>query len=319
MSHILLILSAKDEVLMQQRWNRRQALAGLAFALDLPAQRQTFMTTDYIDAHVHVWKPADALFPYDPHYSGPAAAPITFTPENLLAITETVAVKRIVLVQMSFYGTDNSYMLDAMKRHRSVFSGIAVVDEDAASLAVEMARLASLGVRGFRITQGNRPAGWLETANMREMWHLAAEMKLAICPLVGPDAIPALDRMCAEFTGTTLVIDHMARIGMDGKLRNQDVSSLCKLSRHLRVHVKVSAFYALGKKQSPYSDLAPLVHALYDAYGPRRLMWGSDSPFQVQPPYTYAESLEFVRNRLPFLSLEDKEWILRKSAEMVFF
>jgi predicted TIM-barrel fold metal-dependent hydrolase len=89
------------------------------------------MTPDYIDAHVHVWKPADVHFPYDPHYSGPPAAPTSFTPELLLAVAGTAGVKRIVLVQMSFYGTDNSYMLDAMQRNPSVFSGIAVVDHDA--------------------------------------------------------------------------------------------------------------------------------------------------------------------------------------------
>ena len=114
---------------------------------------------------------------------------------------------------------------------------------------------------------------------MLEMWRLAAEKKLAICLLVGPDAIPALDRMCSKFPGTTVVIDHMARIGMDGIVRDRDVSALCHLSRHARVYVKVSAFYALGKKRAPYNDLAPLVHHLYGAFGSRRLMWGSDSPF----------------------------------------
>jgi predicted TIM-barrel fold metal-dependent hydrolase len=302
-----------------QRWSRRQVLAGLAFALPLAAQRQSFVTSYFVDAHVHVWEPPDTRFPYDRHYSGPAVAPVSFTPEHLLAISGAAGVKRVVLVQMSFYGTDNSYMLDAMKRHPSVFSGIAVVNDDAASLAVEMTRLASLGVRGFRITQGSRGARWLETAGMREMWRLAAEKKLAICPLVDPTSIPALDRMCEEFPGTTVVIDHMARIGMDGVLRDQDVSALCNLSRHLGVHVKISAFYALGKKQPPYNDLAPLVYALYNTYGAQRLMWGSDSPFQVQPRYSYAESLEFVHRQLPFLGAEDKEWILRNAAEKVFF
>ena len=48
-------------------------------------------------------------------------------------------------------------------------------------------------------------------------------------------------------------------------------------------------------------------------------MWASDSPFQVQPPHTYAGSIELVRDRLDFLSPEDREWLLRKSAEAVFF
>jgi hypothetical protein len=51
------------------------------------------MKSDYIDAHVHVWKPADSSFPYDPHYNGPAAESASFTPEHLLAIAGMVAVK----------------------------------------------------------------------------------------------------------------------------------------------------------------------------------------------------------------------------------
>jgi predicted TIM-barrel fold metal-dependent hydrolase len=302
-----------------QQWNRRQVLAAFPFALDLAAQRRHPMTPDYIDAHVHVWKLSDAHFPYDPGYDGPAAAPASFTPEHLLDVARPVGVKRIVLVQMSFYGTDNSYMLNAMKQYPGVFSGIAVVDHDAPSLSREMTRLASSGVRGFRITRGNHEAGWLETVNMRKMWHLAGEQKLAICALVGPDALPALHRMCEDFPDTTLVIDHMARIGMDGVVRDQDVTALCNLSRHPRVHFKVSAFYALGKKQAPYRDLVPLIEALYKAFGVQRLMWGSDSPFQVEPPYTYSESLDLVSSGLPFLTTDDKEWILRKSAEKIFF
>jgi predicted TIM-barrel fold metal-dependent hydrolase len=290
-----------------------------ALRQNLAAKKQPFMSLGYVDAHVHVWEPADSRFPYDPNYDESPISPASFSPEYLLVLARAAFVKRIVLVQMSFYGTDNAYMMEAMRRHPSVFSGIAVVDHQAASLSTEMTRLASLGVRGFRITQGHRPDGWLETASMLEMWRLAAEKKLAICPLVGPDAIPALNRMCSMFPGTTVVIDHMARIGMDGIIQDRDVSALCHLSRHPRVYVKVSAFYALGKKRAPHNDLAPLVYHLYCAFGSRRLMWGSDSPFQIQPPHTYAESLEFVRNRLPFLSPEDKGWILRKSAEKVFF
>jgi predicted TIM-barrel fold metal-dependent hydrolase len=212
-------------------------------------KKRSFMSLGYVDAHVHVWEPADSRFPYDPNYGESPISPASFNPEYLLALAEAAFVKRIVLVQMSFYGTDNAYMMEAMRRHPSVFSGIVAVDHQAASLSTEMTRLASLGVRGLRITQGNRPDGWLETASMLEMWRLAAEKKLAICTLVGPDAIPALDRMCSKFPGTTVVIDHMARIGMDGTVRDRDVSALCHLSRHARVCQGIGIL-CVGKKAS---------------------------------------------------------------------
>jgi predicted TIM-barrel fold metal-dependent hydrolase len=302
-----------------QQWSRRQVLAGFAFALDLVAERRSTMNLDIIDAHVHVWTPDEIRFPHDPDYSGPPAIPPSFTPDRLLEIAHPLGVKRVVLIQMSFYGTDNSYMLDSMKHHPSVFSGVGVVDYDSPSLGGEMTRLASLGVRGFRINRGNRSPGWLETDNMHEMWRMATEKKLAICPLIDPSSFPSLDRMCTKFPGTTVVIDHMARIGIDGIVRDQDVKALCNLARHARVYVKISAFYALGKKQYPYTDLIPLIHALYDAYGPQRLMWGSDSPFQVESPHSYAGSLELVRERLTFLRPEDSAWILHGTAKKVFF
>ena len=140
-----------------------------------------------------------------------------------------------------------------------------------------------------------------------------------MCPLMGPDAIPSVDRMCAKFPETPVVIDHMARIGVDGEFRPADVRALCGLAKHRRVHVKLSAFYALGKKQYPYTDLSPTIRALYEAYGPKRLMWASDSPFQVEAPHTYAGSIELVRDRLEFLSGEDRAWLLGKTAGQVFF
>jgi predicted TIM-barrel fold metal-dependent hydrolase len=220
---------------------------------------------------------------------------------------------------MSFYGTDNAYMLDAIKHYPAVFSGVGILDHNAPGVRNEMIRLKTLGVRGYRITPGGQTSTWLDSAGMQAMWQCGAEKRIAICPLIGPDAILSVDRMCAKYPDTPVVIDHMARIGTDGEIRKADVDALCALASHRSVHVKVSAFYALGKKQYPYTDLIPLIQAFYDAYGSQRLMWASDSPFQVEPPHTYAGSIELVRDRLKFLSDEDRRWLLRKTAERVFF
>ena len=295
---------------------RREALGGLVGAACATAADKL---SDYIDAHVHVWTPDTLRFPHDPRYTGSQVEPDSFTPEQLLALAKPVGVSRIVLIQMSFYGSNNAYMLDAMKRYPGVFSGVGILDHHAQGVRGKMIRLKALGVRGYRIVPGVEKAAWLDSAGMHEMWRCGAQKRIAMCPLIGPDAIPSVERMCTKYPETAVVIDHLSRIGADGEIRSADVRSLCNLASHPNVHVKVSAFYALGKKQYPYADLSPLIQSLYDAYGPQRLMWASDSPFQVQAPHTYAGSLELVRDRLDFLSHEDREWILRKSAEAVFF
>jgi predicted TIM-barrel fold metal-dependent hydrolase len=83
--------------------------------------------------------------------------------------------------------------------------------------------------------------------------------------------------------------------------------------------VKVSAFYALGRKTAPYLDLAPMIRRVFEDHGPRRLMWASDSPFQVENGHRYADSVALIRERLDFFSSEDRDWLLEKTAAGLFF
>ena len=83
--------------------------------------------------------------------------------------------------------------------------------------------------------------------------------------------------------------------------------------------MKLSAFYALGKKKPPYTDLAPMIRHLRDTFGAQRLMWASDCPYQVEPGHSYAESIALIRDRLEFLSSQEKDFILRGTADKVFF
>lgn len=308
-------------------WTRREWLVGVAAWLKtqsaVAAQGGFAAAPDhadeFIDAHVHVWTPDKSRYPRSGRDRDAQFEPASFTPEELFSNAKPCGVKRVVLIQMNFYGFDNSYMLDAIKKYKGAFSGVAVVDETAPDVAHKMRNLAALGVRGFRISPGDQPQTWLDSPGMAAMWKCAAKTSQAMCALVNPDGLPSIDRMCAKFPETKVVIDHLARLGMSGTIRDSDVSALCDLARHEHVYVKVSAFYALGKKQYPYQDLADTIRRVRDAYGAHRLMWGSDSPFQVVNGNTYAGSIELVRDRLDFLTSDDRKWMLRRTAEEVLF
>lgn len=272
-----------------------------------------------IDAHVHVWTPDTSAYPLDSRYDISAMQPPSFTPEQLRQQTDPANVSRVVLIQMSFYGFDNSYMLDVIADQPQRFRGVAVIDpEDRPEHTMKSLR--PKGVRGFRIVAGKQdPQRWLAGEGMQAMWRCAADQSMAICPLMNPEYIPSIDQMCQRYPETTVVVDHFARIGIDGQIRKRDVDALCRLARHKNVYVKTSAFYALGKKQAPYTDLGGMIHDLAHAFGTDRLMWASDCPYQVQSPHTYHESIDLVRSKLDFLSLRDRQWMLRGTAEKVFF
>src|SRR5688572_28002448 len=67
---------------------------------------------NYIDAHVHVWTADTLHYPLAQGYRPENMDPSSFTPEELFKHARPAGVSRINLIQMSFYGFDNSYMLD---------------------------------------------------------------------------------------------------------------------------------------------------------------------------------------------------------------
>ena len=223
------------------------------------------------------------------------------------------------MTQYGVYGTNNSYLLDSMKRFPGIFSAVAAIDAADRPRATMLA-LAAQGVRGFRVRPGAAaPEHWLDDPDSATMWKCGAETGLVMCALIDPRYLPSIDRMCRQFPDTPVVIDHFARIGSDGQIRESDLASLCALSAHKNLHVKLSAFYALGKKESPYLDLAPMIRRLLDCFGPERLLWATDSPFQTLGGHQYQDSLDLIRTRLDFLSPTDRQWLLRRTAERLFF
>lgn len=273
----------------------------------------------WIDAHVHVWTPDTKKYPLDKTFKLSDMQPPSFTPDELLAHCKPVGVDRVVLIQMSFYGLDHSYMLDAMSAHPGVFSAVALIDHQSDSVAKNAKDLVSRGAKGFRIHSHGDAKDWPTSKTMQQLWKTAADEGFAVCPLINPQDIQFVDKLCEQFPKTRVVVDHFARIGVSGTVEQDRLDELCKLARHPNVYVKVSAYYALGKKQAPYHDLKAMIRQVLKAYGPERLMWATDCPYQVQGEHTYKASLDLILNENEFLTASDKQWILRDTATKVFF
>ena len=109
---------------------------------------------------------------------------------------------------MSFYKFDNSYMLDMMKKHPGIFSGVAVIDETASDVEGTMLALKQSGVRGFRLRAGKKEVveAWVESPGMRTMWKYGADNGLAMCPLSNPEALPAISAMVLIGCGASLTL-----------------------------------------------------------------------------------------------------------------
>jgi predicted TIM-barrel fold metal-dependent hydrolase len=298
-------------------------LAGAAGVLAAPVAggAEPVKLDGFVDAHSHVWTDDVAKYPLVNGQPASKLIPRTFTADELLAIARPLGVSRVVLIQhRPYFGVDNRYLADVIAAYPGVFSGVACIAAEEPAPDREMVRLKRLGFRGFRITPGEGGAGrWIDSPGINRMWAIAPKEGLAICPLIGPDNIVQVDEMCWKNPETTVVVDHFARVGQNGDFPEADVKSLVGLAKHPKVHVKVSAFYFLGQKTPPYRDLVPLIRRVYDAFGPTRLMWGSDCPYQLGGGNNYAASLELIQKGLDFLSDSDRRAVLKETATRVFF
>lgn len=222
-----------------------------------------------VDTHAHVFLhdlPMAQGRRYSPEYDA--------TSQAYLAQLDAQGLSHGLLVQPSFLGTDNHFLLEALAASPERLKGVVVVDS--AICMAELDRMQAAGVVGIRLNLiGATPTDYLGEEWMslyrelaRRQWHV--EIQRSVADLA--DFLPRLIE-----TGVTLVIDHFG-LPKEGEL----VPTLPEHQRFLtllsspQLWVKVSAPYRSGATlEQSRRSLAVLCQAMGDD---QRLLWGSDWP-----------------------------------------
>ena len=89
------------------------------------------------------------------------------------------------------------------------------------------------------------------------------------------------------------------------------------MSDYPNVYVKISNMNRISQLPYPHRDTHDLARSSYEAFGPERLMWGTDFP-HVLKAGGYNRALELVRDELDFLNKEDKAWLFNKTVQKVW-
>ena len=265
-----------------------------------------------IDSHVHVWK-------NDPRY--PWAKETTRPPEKdasaemLLELMKAHGVERTVIIQVIHYRWDNSYLADVLKQYPKLFRGVARVNPQDENAPDHLSKLVQQGFRGVRLSPGAGAAGdWISGPLMPPLWSRCNQLKVPMTILAPVTRMPDIALLADKFPDLTIVIDHMADCPVD---KPEELEKLIALKRYPKLFVKISHTWSLSRQGFPWLDSQQHVKRLYDAFGPRRLMWGTDWPVSL-PHAAYGQTLAVVRDEMKFLNEDDKSWILSKTIEQVW-
>lgn len=223
------------------------------------------------DAHCHIFGPADRFpFSADRSYTPPDSGLADFE-----LLQERLGLSRAVFVQASCHGTDNSAMVDALRRGAGRYAGVAMIDDSFTD--ADLAALHDAGVRGTRFNfvahLGGAPdldTFWRLVRRVQPFgWHVVLHFDATDLP----EHSALLDRMPCPY-----VIDHMARVPAAGGLDQAPFQALLELMGDERAWVKISGAERLTAAGSPpYDDVVPFARALVAA-APDRVLWGTDWP-----------------------------------------
>lgn len=246
-----------------------------------------------VDSHAHVFGQALALTAerrYSPAYDATLAA--------WLGHLDAHGLSHGVLVQPSFLGTDNSHMLAAIARAPERLKGVAVVEEGAS--AEQLQALARQGVVGIRLNLVGKPMPDLGAPHWKPLLQKVAQMGLHVELHRQIEDIPSLcQALLAQ--GCKVVIDHFGRPRAGLGVKHETFTQLLALGASERVWVKVSAVYRLGGTHAENLAFAEAaVPQLFEHFGDRQLVWGSDWPHtQHEDQIDYASQYELLGRIAP--------------------
>ena len=275
-----------------------------------------------VDAHHHVW---DLSVRDQDWITGPELQPLrrNFTVADLAPEARAAGVDRTVLVQTITVADETPEFLALAAEHDLIAGVVGWTDLTRPDVADELARLRELPggpyLKGIRHqVQGEPDPEWLLRADVRRGLAAVAEAGLVYDLVVLPHQLPACVKAAADHADLTFVLDHLGKPPIaSGALEPWEtaVRSLAALSNTV---CKLSGMVTEADLASwTVDDLRPYADVVLDAFGPDRLMFGSDWPV-CTPAATYGQVVCVARELTAGLGASEREEVFERTAGRVY-
>jgi L-fuconolactonase len=234
-----------------------------------------------VDAHHHLWNLEREALPWmtDDH----SVIRRTFEPGDLEPLLQRVGVSQTVLVQAACSDSDTDFMFEDAARHEWIGGVVAWIDLRSPARALE--RLGELArqpkLRGIRHLIHDEPdPHWVLQDEVLESLELLEQHGLILeLPCVYPRHLGDVPELAAGFPRLTIVIDHLGKPPLGSDEMARWAGELRAAASHGNVAAKISGLNtALAASDWDAHDLAEAVAVALDAFGPDRLVCGSDWP-----------------------------------------
>ena len=274
-----------------------------------------------VDAHVHLFSEDRTAFPLAPRHDLPP--PPSGSADDLVELMDQAGVAIALLVQTPWYGEDNRYFVQSMRRFPGRFAALGYLEDPFVPDAPERLER-QYNEDGFRGVRLHLADPWRNAPDPRindgvlagaadPLFRKARALGIPVQFLNRIPSHPTILAVADRFPDLLLIVDHLGHPDVSEAPSFASSATLFELAKRPNVYVKVSNHIKHSRVPYPWRDLHDYQRRVIDLFGPRRLMWGSNWPMDLPSP-SYLERLDALRTHFPFLTPDERAGILGRTV-----
>lgn len=257
-----------------------------------------------VDAQVHIWSGG---IPHDFPWQRQVPA---YTADELLQEMDEAGVDKAVITPPIWVGDNNDDANEAARAHPN---RLAIMGRIELTEAQTRPRLATWrdqpGMLGLRLSFTKpEERNDLEGGGLEWLWSACEEYELPVM-MLGGDYLSLIGQIAEQHPRLQIAIDHLGLGRGTGPDAFANFPQLLSLAKHPNVAVKATAVPAYTKETFPYAEVHPYLRQVYEAFGARRIFWGSDFT-RLPSNSSYRECVQLFTDALDWLPDSDRELIL---------
>jgi len=275
-----------------------------------------------IDAHQHFWQYTPDAYPW----IRTDALKRDFMPEDLTPLLADTGFDGTVAVQARSTVEETAWLLDLADRYPFIAGVVGWLDVTALDLPTQLACFAAhpkfCGVRcGIEATpdDASRPSA----AFVRGLCALA-DCDKTFDLLIRPAQLPLACAVAEAVPTLRCVLDHIANPDINGDIAPEWTEGIRRLAAYPNVTCKLSGMVTRTiqppndrGEQTNLTTFAPYLDRIFEAFGPERLMIGSDWPVCTQAA-SYRQTMDIVQDYIARISPQEQAAILGKTAKQTY-
>ena len=269
--------------------------------------------TAVIDSHVHFWKYDKKT--YDWIDNSMKTLQQDYLPEHLSLVARRNNVDGVVAVQATQTETETHFLVELAKTHPIIKGVVGWIDLQADNIAERLQYFSQYPIiKGYRHVVQGEPLDFLARENFRRGVAALKAYNYTYDILIFHNQLPPAIDFVRAFPDMPLVIDHCAKPDIRHKNIEEWKTNMKEIAKFPNVSCKLSGLFTEAKwNEWSASDFYPYLDVVFEAFGPDRLMFGSDWPVMLLSGiYLKWKSLleKYMENHSP----EDREKVFGINA-----